>query len=381
MEKTVLHLIDSTGMYGAEAVVLDLMAEQKRKGIVPILGSIGETDIQDKEIEKIAEQRSLEVKKFRMKNGLNILGAMRIARFASNNKMDLIHCHGYKPNILMGLIPKRVRRVPYLVTMHGWTTTNSFSKMGVYSWLDAIMVKRADMAVVVSQSMMNHPKVRAIGLKTIVIHNGVRSPADDDSNISSEKHFLNGFKPKGMIIGAVGRLAPEKGFEVLIEAVAELAREGYNVSLVIIGEGRERQKLEDLSYKRGIADRVLLAGYHHHVNRQLNYFDVFVLSSLSEGLPITLLEAMEAGLPIIATSVGGVPEALDNGKCGLLVSRGSSHEIAKAFMKLYESPDLRYRLGNLAKKRVRNEFTVEKMALEYLKIYEKILGSNPCSAV
>jgi glycosyltransferase involved in cell wall biosynthesis len=377
MEKTVLHLIDSAGMYGAEAVLMHLAKEQKNMNITPIIGSIGEPCDGRKDIEDTAKDSGIMVEQFRMKRGLSFLGALKVTKFVNERKINLIHCHGYKPNILMGLLPKRVRRVPYLVTMHGWTATNNFSKMGVYSWLDAIMAKRADSAVVVSEAMKNNPRVKAIGLKTIVIHNGIQSPIDGNRNILSEQHFLNGFKPKGMVIGAVGRLSPEKGFDVLIDAVSELLKKGYDVSLVIMGEGRERQKLEDLIRKRGIYERVVLTGYQQRVNRHVNYFDVFVMSSFSEGLPITLLEAMEAGLPIVATSVGGVPEALDNGKCGLLVNRGSSHEIAEALIKLYDSPDLRYRLGHLARNRVRNEFTVEKMALEYLMTYEKILGSNP----
>jgi len=368
----VLHLIDSEGIYGAEVVLLHLMAEQKKRSVEPILGSIGKHEIQEKDIETAARLKGINVKKFRMKNGPNLLGSISIIRFAKQQHIDILHCHGYKANILVSMLPSHFRKIPYLVTVHGWTSVKRFSKLWFYWWADVFCAKRADLVVVVSDAMKNHPGILTTGLKPVVVHNGIPQ-ALPRSKPNHHPEPLDAFCNKTFVIGAVGRLSPEKGFDLLINAVARVIERGYDVSLVIIGEGEERSRLEDIVSTKNITDKVYFTGYLDQASQYLHYFNVFIISSLTEGLPITLLEAMQKSVPIIATRVGGIPEVLDNGEYGLLVNPGNEHELAEAIITFHDSPEKRKKLCTAARERVNHLFSLETMEHGYRKLYEKLL--------
>jgi glycosyltransferase involved in cell wall biosynthesis len=349
------------------------MAEQKRQGIQLILGSVGKSDISEKDIESAARKDAINVKEFRMKNGPNLLGAISIIRFAKQHQVDIIHCHGYKANILMGMLPACFRVIPYLVTIHGWTSIKKFSKMWIYGWSEALFAKRADMATVVSTAMKNHPRISAVGLKTIVIHNGIPQVGLPQKVPPPPNNLFHCFSHKGFKILAIGRLSPEKGFDLLVNAISKLINNGHDISLVIIGEGAERKRLENLAQIRGVADKVFFTGYLDQASRYLRHFDLFVISSITEGLPITLLETMQAGVPIVATRVGGIPEVLDNGKYGLLVDPGNENELADAITKLYNSPEKRNEMRKAAREAVKHDFSSENMERDYREVYEKLV--------
>ena len=127
----VLHVIDSGGLYGAEVMLLNLMSEQVAMGLEPILASIGDPGITEKPLETEAIRRGLPVKVFRMRPGPNVWGALKILRFARSELVGLLHSHGYKGNILFGLMPRMLRRIPMVATVHGWTWTGGISRMGL----------------------------------------------------------------------------------------------------------------------------------------------------------------------------------------------------------------------------------------------------------
>jgi len=124
-----------------------------------------------------------------------------------------------------------------------------------------------------------------------------------------------------------------------------------------------------LAQKYGIGENVIFPGYVDNACKILKYFDVFVMSSLTEGMPVTLLEAMRAGMPIVATSVGGIPEALEDGKCGVLVPPGSEMDLARSIAELHNNTQLKQELSEKSKIRFQEEFTVEKMEERYRSVY------------
>ena len=133
----ILHIIDSGGLYGAEVMLLNLMGEQVALGLTPILVSIGDPGVAEKPLEAEAKRRGLRVEMFRMRPGPNILGAFEIMRFARGERAELLHSHGYKGNILFGFLPRFVRRMPMVTTLHGWTWSGGMTRMLLYEWLDS----------------------------------------------------------------------------------------------------------------------------------------------------------------------------------------------------------------------------------------------------
>ena len=424
----ILHIIDSGGLYGAEVMLLSLIDEQIKLGLDPTIASIGEKNIGEKPLEAEALKRGFKVNKFRMRPCPNIMGAHKILQFAHQDAFDLMHSHGYKGNILFGFVPKKVRKLPLVSTIHGYTSTNAFTKMRLYEWLDTKSLKFIDVVVLVSNAMKSHPRLKSLNGNNIhVIPNGIpipdstvtqfndstthpfnQSPSQFDNltiqqfdrspiqfNNSTNQPFdktVNQFNDLttqqfvdskiikfcegGFTIGSIGRLSTEKGYRYLIETLELLVKGGIDARLVIIGEGSERDYLEGLVAQFGLSGRVMLPGYRDDAKRYVPYFNAFAISSLTEGLPITLLEAMQAKIPVVATKVGGIPEVLQNGKDGLIVEPRDSQSLARALSRIYHDLILCDELTNLAYQKVITDYTSEKMALQYIDIYHKLCRAD-----
>jgi glycosyltransferase involved in cell wall biosynthesis len=369
----ILHVIDSGGLYGAEMMLLALMTEQVLMGLEPVLASIAEHDTQEKPLEAEAIRLGLCVIKFRMMPGPNPFGVAEILRFAQDERVDLIHSHGYKGNIFFGLLPRFARRFPLVSTVHGWTWTGGVNRMMLYEWLDSKALSGVDRIVLVNTQMLKHPRIKRIPInKVSVVDNGIvgELTVEDDSDFDAE---VVSFCEKGFTIGAIGRLSQEKGFDILLRAFAGLTDEFPEIRVVILGEGGWRAQLEALTEKLGISDRVLMPGFKNNARRYIPFFNLFAISSHTEGLPISLLEAMQASIPIVASCVGGIPDVLQDGRCGLLVNPGSEEELGHAIAHVIQNPREAGVRVTAARQRAIIAYSSRRMAEEYLEIYKGVL--------
>jgi glycosyltransferase involved in cell wall biosynthesis len=379
----ILHIIDSGGFYGAEVVLLNLMSEQAAMGLEPILASIGDRLTAVKPVEDEARRRGLRVQTFRMRSGLNIAGGLEVLRFAWREQVDLLHSHGYKGNILFGFIPRKLRRIPMVATVHGWTWTGGMTRMMVYEWLDSRSLAHLDRVVLVNRAMKGHAGLRhRARLPLEVVANGI--PVGDQPHPQATGLALDGeirdFCSEGQVIGAIGRLSIEKGFGFLLEAVAGLVAQGRDLRLVLLGHGDQHKKLKDMAAELGIEGRVLMPGYVDEAKNYLPLFQVFVMSSLTEGLPMVLLEAMLAGVPIVASRVGGIPDVLQDGLAGLLVEPGSAETLKLAIADVMARPLEAEGRVRAARQRVRQEFSSQTMAAHYQDIYAAVLQDQTAAA-
>lgn len=370
----ILHIIDSGGLYGAEVMLLNLMNEQAALGLEPVLASIGDPGRAEKAIEAEASRRGLQVAAFRMRPGPNIAGALEVLRFARREKCDLLHSHGYKGNIMFGFLPRWLRRMPMLATVHGWTWTGGMTRMAVYEWLDSLSLARMDRVVLVNEAMKNHPRLKnRPNLAVEVVANGIPDnyEADGDDSCAGLDREILDFCRQSYTIGAIGRLSPEKGFDLLLEAVAGLIAEGKDVQLLLLGEGGMRRRLEQRVQELALENRVLMPGYVHNARNYLPILQLFAMPSLTEGLPIVLLEAMQAGVPIVASAVGGIPDVLDNGRAGHLIEPGSVASLQHGISEVIRNPTAAGQRVQEAKQRVRNQYSSKTMAITYLELYEQ----------
>ena len=382
-------------------VLLNLVAEQIKLGLEPTIASIGEKHIGEKPLETEARKRRFSTVKFRILPGPNPYGMLKVLHYAQKNEFDILHSHGYKGNVAFGLMPKRLRKLPLISTLHGWTSVSGFSKNRVYEWLDLISLKYIDAVVLVSEAMKSHSKFKGRkGINFHVIHNGIPIPAaqfNDSTNqpfnqsrtqttnssyltiqpFDSLDKTIVEFCHGGFTIGSIGRLSTEKGYRYLIEALHLLSKRGLDVRLVIIGDGYERNFLEGLVADFELKDRVMLPGYLADAKNYLPYFNLFVLSSLTEGLPITLLEAMQAKVPIVSTEVGGIPEVLQNGRAGLLIQPYKPEALAESIGRLYHDPKLAENFASVSYQKAVTKYTSKTMALRYLDIYQKVTKPLP----
>jgi glycosyltransferase involved in cell wall biosynthesis len=172
-----------------------------------------------------------------------------------------------------------------------------------------------------------------------------------------------------IVIGTVGRLVEAKDYLTLMRAVHTMRAAGRIVTLYILGDGPERPILERAREELGLQSIVMLPGFQSDISAWMARFHLFVLSSIQEGQPMALLEAMAHGLPIVATRVGGIPDTIVDGVEGILVESKNAQELAAAIQQLLDDPDRGRMLGNNARKRVIQEYSIQAVCQRYIEIY------------
>ena len=372
-----MHVIDSAGFYGAEVMVLNLMEQQEQLNLIPTLLSMNKANCPQKAIDKEAKQRSLRLIRMDTGGGYNLKSVARLISLAKGEGIDLFHSHGYKGNILLGSIPRFLRKIPIVTTLHGWSSTRRLSKIWIYEQLDKACLLNVDAVVRVNSKPLapKHFNVTR-GIKECVIENGIPALDFDASLILQSDRVISDFCKHGFIIGAIARLSEEKGIKHLIEGMRLLLGESDAYKAVILGDGPQRELLENMIHRGNLGSHILIAGYKENAFNYLPLFDVFVLPSLSEGLPVTLLEAMQAERPIVASCVGGVPEVLENGRYGILVQPGDTQGLAKAISLFRSNPALALEMGTKSKQIVLEKYSARRMAEAYLGLYESVLKAD-----
>jgi len=296
----------------------------------------------------------------------------RLIRIIRAFRPTIVHTHLQSAS-LYGRLAARLARVPVVVA----TEHNVYvGKARRYVLVERFLARMTDATIAVSGPVRQFLSAQlALPPSTIrVIHNGVALSAPTPVGLAELRERLATDGAVAIRLGTVASLTAKKGHEVLLRAVARLRDSGVVCSLVVAGEGPDRQRLELLSEQLGVSTHVLFLGHVAHPPDVLGAIDVFVLPSLVEGLPLALLEAMYAGRACVATAVGGVPEVITPGDNGLLVPPGDEVALAEAISAL-GSVDLRRRLGAAARRSIEDGFTeatyLESLKALYLELAEK----------
>lgn len=368
----ILHLLDSGGIYGAESVTLNLMHEHRNMGLHSAILCFGAQRDAKKHIEREVNERGFQSFRCSFDRKHLFRSAAEIFAIARTYGAHILHSHNYKGNILVAMFSQKTRRTPAVATLHGWTHTRQIRKIWFYNLFDAFMMKRLDEVIVVSEEMRRESFLRMFRIKPTVIPNGIPHLRFEPGSFESECPAIAGrCSPHKTKLLAIGRLAPEKGFDVLIRAVSKACSNGHDVILVIMGDGPEKQRLSALVDREMISDRVNFIGYQDKAFRYITFFDAFILSSWTEGLPITLLESMQAGVPVIATSVGEIPAALNGGVYGRLVPPGDPIRLSSAISELILDNDAKKKIAERAKSWVKDRYGIQRMARAYEEVYRK----------
>jgi glycosyltransferase involved in cell wall biosynthesis len=301
-----------------------------------------------------------------------LLAAQReLVRLLRNLDTDILCCHGYKANML-GLVAARRLGIPIVSVSRGWTGESV--RVRVYEVLDRLLLRRMDRVVCVSAGQAE--KVHRAGVpsdKTVVIRNAIRA----DRFAGPQEEYRNRLQrmfptPPQRIVGAAGRLSPEKGFDVLVDAAAAVVRSDPSVGFVLFGEGALRGSLAGRIEATGLSDNFILAGFRSDLDRYLPNLDLIVVPSYSEGLPNIVLEAFAAGVPVVATAVGGTPEVVEDGISGYLVPPGDSPALADRIVWMLSDAASRKDMGLRGKERVFSHFTFASQAQQYSSLFAEL---------
>ncbi len=305
---------------------------------------------------------------------LDPLWALRLARAMRRDGIDLVHCHLFGDSLHGYLAAYLAGGIPVVLTLHiGPEGLRRLQPAG-YRWLLPRAARIVSCSHAVGRAFVEAGL--APGADVESIPNGLeipqREPPDGRRIEALRSEF--GATAETVLFAVIGRLEPQKAHRDLIAAFARLCRsDRRDLRLLVLGTGPLADELEDLARSLGVGAKIVFAGFRSDVQELLPTFDVVVFSSLFEGLPVALLEAMAAGRCLVTTDVPGIVEAARNGREALVVPRGAPDRLAAAMARVAADPELRTRLGTGALRRFRDSYTAESMVRSYERLYREVL--------
>jgi glycosyltransferase involved in cell wall biosynthesis len=283
---------------------------------------------------------------------------------------DIIHSHGYKENILAWLISPFVGRPRLIATQHGMQEINGpglrlrnrIASKGNF----LIMSHLFHRVVGVSRDIQNELAKRyGFNEKRVsLIHNGIEIP---------ESAPAIGERKEKFVVGSSGRLFPIKDYPLMIESAKAIREKTNYIQFQLAGDGPEMAKLQALIKNYDLCTCFELKGHLENMSAFYRGLDLYVSTSVHEGLPVGILEAMAHGVPVIASRVGGISEIIDDGVQGFLLEERTERAFAEKCLLLYKDKELRQRMGESAREKVTRSFSAAFMAEQYLKLYSELL--------
>lgn len=363
----ILHIISSGGMYGAEAVILNLSRTLNESGNASVLGVFANSKNLNLQLHEQALAEGIESHLIPCSGQIDRAAIKELRDLAIRSRADVVHAHGFKGDIY-SYFAFRHMKIPLVSTCHNWTDTDRI--VSLYGKLDRFVLRRYAAVIAVSEAVKQRLLSSGVREDRIeIIKNGI-----DLRPFAEAAPSLRGIVGDGgPIVGFVGRLSKEKGADIFLQVAAGVAARVPNAKFVVVGEGPEKEALESLVDQLGIRDNVFIVGRRNDMPSVYASFDLMVLSSRDEGLPMAVLEGMSSGLPWVATAVGDVPKIFQDGKNGMLVPPGDIDSLAAAVISLLQNPEERRRLGEAARTHVKEEFSAERMATSYLDVYHRVL--------
>lgn len=366
--KIVYVITRSDVMGGASIHLLDLAEGVQARGhdVTILVG--GDGIVVDRAREKGLTCISLKYLVREISPLKDVRGYFEIKRRLSELSPDLVHLHSAKAGIL-GRLAAASQNVPSVYTAHGWAFTEGVSERNrrLYSFIEKRMAGFSSRIITVSnydRSLALDIGVGSYDLLT-TIHNGI---PDLPGCLPSHDVALS-TSPVRLIM--IARFEEPKDHELLIKGLADLADLDWEVELV--GDGPNLEAIKDLVNRSGLGHKIDFLGARNDVPERLRSADVLVLTSRWEGLPLTILEGMRTGLPVVASDVGGVSESVAHGQTGYLVPRGELDPLVDALRRIIESPEKRQAFGQAGRKKYEEEFTFEHMLESTITVYDGVL--------
>lgn len=377
MQATVCHVLHSMVVGGAETLAMSLAIEHSGEyrpvfALLDEVGALGHRLV----------DRGYKVELLGRGQGIDLRCARRLARFFRRENVELVHAHQYGPLFYSALARLFGYRPPILFQEHGRDYPDFRRPRRV--WANRVLLSHRDCFVAVGHSV-REALVKFEGLsrdRVEVIYNGIDIFAYDPGRSARETVRRGlGLDEDDFVIMQVARLNRLKDHGTALRALQAVRETMPRANLVLVGDGETRSALEHQCGSLGLQDFVHFVGSRSDVPTLLQGADVFLLTSISEGIPLTLIEAMATGLPCLATDVGGVSEVVLEGESGFLAQAGDHKALAGSLCDLAANPGLRARIGSAGRVRAETKFSSLTMHARYRELYRSMINSNRASDV
>lgn len=369
----ILYLADGRQLGGGQKVTQELFEKVKeppfRKYLVSLYNSNKEKNVF---YEKLVA-KGYNVISLRMRGLYDISCIPKLIRICRENEIQLIHTDSPRTD-LVGLLAAKLMRVSIISTFH--SSYAKTLKEKIYRLVQLrILYRFIDRVITVSKASRKFLTKSGVSSERIkVVYNGIS--AETIKGDISGIQLMKDSRTRQSHIVFIGSLIPGKGINYLINAMAQVIRKFKNIELLIVGDGPELKRLVNQAEKLDIGDSVHFNGYVNNPREYINLANFLVLPSISEELPLVLLEAMRESKAVIATKVGGIPEVVQDSETGTLVEPENSAQLAQAMLKLLQNPEKCKDMGKRSRKRLLQNFTVERMIKEVTSIYLDVIKAT-----
>ncbi len=365
----ILHIIGGGEIGGAEQHVLNLLENLNRTRFQPTLACLVKGPLA-----KLAHKKGIETQTFPMHYPLDFSPLPQLIRWARAQNIALIHCHGARANLL-GRLAARWLGLPNLSTVHSSLVQDYRSPFAaqIALWLEQLTLPFSSGQIAVSQYLAQELSARG-SRKVSVIYNGypVLPPHDEREERQKFRKQWH-IAPDAQVLGTIARFHPAKGYATLVEAAKLLLPEFPRLHLLLIGDGPLQNEIRAALNEENIPHT--LTGFLPEAYRALPAMDLFVLPSVSEGMGLVLLEAMQYYIPIVASQAGGIPEVVRSDQDGLLVPPRNPEALAQACARIFNQPHLAQTLSQTAAGRW-PEFSLDIMVNKTQDVYAELLASQ-----
>lgn len=367
----ILSLISSEGHYGVENMVLSLAKNLSRIGCYSVVGVFQDARFPHLEVADQARCNNLTVELVPCSGRWDTEAISRIRQLIAKHKIDVVHPHGYKADLYAYAAARR-HPVALVATSHNWPS--KLFSMRAYAAADRLVLARFDKVVVVSEIVKATLRRWGVPSKKLsLIDNGV----DVDHFSGAAPTLRNELLERGaLVVGFAGRIVPDKGGALLLQAAKKVLAVCPSAKFVFVGEGPSRGEWEALTDQLDIRKSVIFTGARNDMAGVYASFDIAVLPSLVESMPMCLLEAMASGRPVIATQVGAIPRLVIPEVTGLLLKPGDVNELSAAIIRLLQDSNLAKRLGENGRAHVSRRFSADAMAKSYLEVYNQVFANG-----
>jgi glycosyltransferase involved in cell wall biosynthesis len=362
---SIVHITAPAPVGGLERVVQTLAIGQHRDGHVVRVIAVVESGAEDHPFVAPLRQAGVPVTLVQVPGRAYFREMREVRALLEAWRPDIVHTHGYRSDLLDGHVARRLG-IPIVSTVHGSSRMGGISHF--FEWLQRRAWRRFDGVVVVSQALERALAAEGVpGARMHMIPNAW--PGIEPTLTRAEARARLGLADDVFAIGFVGRLIPAKGPDVMVRALAQMREPGW--SAVVVGDGGERAHVEQLCAEHGLHGRVSLVGHLDDATHLFRAFDVFVLSSRTEGTPIVLFEAIAARVPVVATAVGGVPEAV-SGDEALLVPSEDPGALAAAIGMVATDRSAAAARATRARARLEREYSTESWLKRHEQLYRTL---------
>ena len=295
--------------------------------------------------------------------------ATEMADVTDKEELDLLHVHYSLPHATAAQLAREVTGKPYVTTLHGSDVT-ILGNDPAYERVNTMSVEASDAITAVSKFMADEAH-NSLGIKKEI--HVIPNFVDHVKYQPAPCELIESKEDKAITLIHVSNFRPVKRVEDIVYSMCVLTKKVPNARLILVGDGPDRHRVERLIDKLGLKKNIRMMGYRNDIPDILRCADALVMASETESAPLTILEAMSIGLPIIATRVGGIPEQVQDGYNGFLVPVKRPGDIAEAALKLNANFDLQMRMSENSRKTVLEKYTVDKVLDQYMKVYESVL--------